>query len=372
MAHSISMTWSDGFEHDFHALWLRENSSSPEVRDPTTQHKTELTAFLPLGLSIVRRDESDDAISLEFSDGHVAEFTKNALREAAEHPWPKAADDCVYLNQSSSSDLLWFELEQVVCSGGSLLRFLNHVARHGIGLIRGLSLEPEGIRHLTDHIGYIRYTNSGGISDVRSVSEAYDLSMTTRGLEPHVDNPYRDPQPGYTLLHCIRNDAAGGDSVLIDGFAVAEVLREEDPSAFESLCKTQVVFRYQDEQAILRDAGSMIEVWPDGSLRHVRFHGRADQVPALGIGELEAFYMARRKLADLIWSPRCSIQFKLQPGEMYFVDNFRFLHGRTAFSLETGERHMRQAYMDRDVVFSRRNVLAVNDAAPPWQPRIHD
>ncbi|MEZ5593155.1 MAG: hypothetical protein R3F53_21585 [Gammaproteobacteria bacterium] len=31
-------------------------------------------------------------------------------------------------------------------------------------------------------------------------------------------NPYRDPTPGLQLLHCLANDAEGGDSVVVDGF----------------------------------------------------------------------------------------------------------------------------------------------------------
>ena len=42
------------------------------------------------------------------------------------------------------------------------------------------------------------------------------------------DNPYRKPIPGIQILHCIVNEAKGGDSCLVDGFAIAEHLRETD------------------------------------------------------------------------------------------------------------------------------------------------
>ena len=52
---------------------------------------------------------------------------------------------------------------------------------------------------------------------------------------------------------------------------------------------------------------------------------------------------------------------------------YRLLHGRTAYQLEGGVRHMRQGYVDRDSTASRRQVLrhtlagsvGANDADAP-------
>src|SRR5436305_1362659 len=78
-------------------------------------------------------------------------------------------------------------------------------------------------------------------------SDVYGLSMTNRGLEHHVDNPYRVSQSGYTLLHCIRYDAEGGESALIDGFYIAEQVKQERPDYFKALCTVPIVFRYADD-----------------------------------------------------------------------------------------------------------------------------
>jgi gamma-butyrobetaine dioxygenase len=43
---------------------------------------------------------------------------------------------------------------------------------------------------------------------------------------------------------------------------------------------------------------------------------------------------------------------------MLIMDNYRLFHGRSAFQLEGGIRHMRQGYMDRDSTASRRLLLA--------------
>ena len=67
-----------------------------------------------------------------------------------------------------------------------------------MALVRGLPREHDALQLLTDLIGPIRQTNWGGIADVKSIANGYDLSMTDRALEPHVELPRRhlgvDPQ----------------------------------------------------------------------------------------------------------------------------------------------------------------------------------
>lgn len=185
-------------------------------------------------------------------------------------------------------------------------------------------------------------------------------------LEPHADNPYRVPQPGFTLLHCLRNDAKGGESILVDGFRVAEILQNEDPELFKTLVEVPVVYRYRDDEATMEYTAPFIDIWPDNSIKQTRFHGRCDQVIPTSPSILDTFYEARRRYAELIWSKDIQLQFKLNPGEMYFADNYRMFHGRASFELESGVRHMRQAYMDRDVVSSRQRTLMRDISSQPW------
>lgn len=159
--------------------------------------------------------------------------------------------------------------------------------------------------------------------------------------------------------------------MLIDGFRVAEIIREEDEELFDALSTIPVIYRYQDDQAILEYTAPFIDVWPDGTIKQTRFHGRCDQVVATDPALLDVFYRARRRYAELIWSDEMQLVFKLRPGDMYFADNFRLFHGRKPFELRTGERHMRQAYMDRDVISSRQKTLMRDITSMPWQPRIH-
>ncbi len=265
----------------------------------------------------------------------------------------------------------WHELESLRADPQKLLALLSDLARVGFALVRHVPAVNQGSREFLDLIGYTRMTNNGDIEDIKALprGQHYDLSMTPRALEPHVDNPYRIPQPGYTTLHCLRNDAEGGESVLIDGLFVAEKIRRERPDLFAALSTTPVVYRYCDDQAILENTAPFIDVAPDGRILHLRFHGRCDQVVAADPDVLDTFYAARRMYSGIISSAAAQLVFKLQPGELFMVDNYRLFHARRGFRLDTGIRHMQQAYVDRDVVSSRQKTLLRDPGARPWKAR---
>ena len=54
-----------------------------------------------------------------------------------------------------------------------------------------------------------------------------------------MDLCYYESPPGLQLLHCLRFDEsiAGGESTLIDAFAVARALRRSQPRAFADLAR---------------------------------------------------------------------------------------------------------------------------------------
>jgi gamma-butyrobetaine dioxygenase len=361
-----------GIAHEFHAFWLRESSTNPEHRDPNTGHKLRDAEDIPLDVKISQVSERPGELELLFSDGHRASYPLTRLRQAAQRPFTEELVGQKVFWNASLKPLPWYQQTELESQPQVVLELLNDIARLGFALVRGIPAQANGMARFIDLIGYMRMTNNGGIEDIKALPDAqvYDLSMTPRALEPHCDNPYRVPQPGYTLLHCIRNDAQGGDSALIDGFYVADKVRRERPDLFEALCTVPIVFRYADDQAILEHTGPFIDRGIDGTVNHARFHGRCDQVIATDPATLTTFYEARRMYSRLIMSDETQVRFKLQPGEMFMVDNYRLFHARSGFRLETGMRHMQQAYIDRDVVSSRQKTLLRNLNAKPWKSRI--
>ena len=77
-------------------------------------------------------------------------------------------------------------------------------------MFSGVPVRPGALFNVGGTFGFTRETNFGALFDVRSTAEASDLAYTSLPLDPHTDNPYRDPVPGVQLLHCLVNETSGG------------------------------------------------------------------------------------------------------------------------------------------------------------------
>src|SRR5437763_787362 len=71
----------------------------------------------------------------------------------------------------------------------------------------------------------------------------------------------------------------------------------------------------------------------------------------IGYDDMEDYYAAYRRFAELIEDPAMQVTFKLRPGEAFIVDNTRVLHARKAFS-GTGKRWLQGCYADKDGLLS--------------------
>ncbi|MCK2182898.1 2-trimethylaminoethylphosphonate dioxygenase [Halomonas getboli] len=355
----------DGRSREFAALWLRERSPDAETLDPGTGQRLIEAAELPLELAVEHADIDGNALALRFSDGHATRFPLAALDTHDGERGDSVPGRTLW--DADLDALPRADFAAAVSDDAALLELLEGLHRYGVALVSGVPTDEHGMQALIDRVGPLRRTNWGGIADVKSVANAYDLTMTQRGLEPHTDNPYRDPIPGYIWLHCLTNAADGGDNTLVDGYRAAQVLRERDPAAFDCLTRVTPRFRYRDEGTWLESEGPLIELDSRGRVSRVRFNNRTERVDALPADELERYYAARHAFYALITSDELTVHLKLDPGQMLIMDNYRLFHGRSAFELAGGVRHLRQGYVDRDSTASRRLTLRtrLTDVATP-------
>jgi gamma-butyrobetaine dioxygenase len=207
------------------------------------------------------------------------------------------------------------------------LAWLESFLTLGFVIFEGVPTQPGTVLKVGSMFGFTRETNFGALFDVRSTPDATDLAYTSIALDPHTDNPYRAPVPGIQLLHCLANETSGGQSTLVDGFAVAQALRTKDPQAFEILAGTPVRFKY------------------------------VDFVPLFEPQQLQAYFRARRLFDHALRAPDFEIRFLLAAGDLVMFDNCRLLHGRTGFDPAEGLRHLQGCYIDIDGPRSLYRVL---------------
>jgi gamma-butyrobetaine dioxygenase len=85
-----------------------------------------------------------------------------------------------------------------------------------------------------------------------------------------------------------------------------------------------------------------------GTYRQIRFNTKLDD-PVLRPGiDLDGYYAGRRWLTEWLNDPSHQVTFRLEPGDVMFMDNHRALHGRTQFDSSKGRRHLQGGYIDHD------------------------
>ncbi len=320
--------------------WARDACRCDECRDPgNDQHLVDATALA--GWTVVRTDRDDGAMRVTLhhrsGDRHVCLIPTTPPDDLAIEPWPAAFAERIRAEADR-----W---------PGDRLRFVDRVATRGLALVGDCGTVPGTVLEVGRAIGFVRETNYGTLFDVVAEPDPINLAYTPLGLPAHTDNPYRVPCPTVQLLHCLTAAAEGGASRFVDGFAVADRLRAEDPAAFETLATTEVRFRYHGAGVDLRARRPLIELDGDGRVRAITVNNRSMEALPPGRSDAGRFYAAYRALVALLDRDQHAVELTLRPGELVAFDNRRVLHGRRAFPA-TERRHLQGCYVDIDAVRS--------------------
>ena len=161
-------------------------------------------------------------------------------------------------------------------------------------------------------------------------------------------------------LHLLRHvGGSGGETLLADGFRAARLLGERYPASFKLLCTTRIEHRSLDpiHRLDYRSHDTVIRIDPHSqNLEWIRYNPY-DRSPAPFAENLQGpMYRALASLGLLLEDPDATLKFKLQPGRLLLVDNWRVLHGRTAFS---GRREMCGCYLPRDDWLNKARQVAL-------------
>jgi gamma-butyrobetaine dioxygenase len=356
------------------AVWLRHNCPCPDCRDPVTGQRLIEITDIPNGPRATVTADTGDVIEVTFTpDGHRSRFSRAWLAshtDGTAEPDPRTEDGKVLWRAADLPAVPAADWAGYAADAAVRERLLDAVARYGCALLRGVPATPGMVLTVAETFGYVRETNYGKLFDVRVVPDPDNLAFTSRAIGPHTDNPYRDPVPTLQLLHCLRDatadgTAAGGDTILVDGFAAAAALREEDPVSFAVATGTPVPFGYLDQGTELTARQPLISLSPRGRIACVRLNNRSLRPPRLPAGQAEALCAAYRAWTLTAGRPEFALRLRLTPGDCLIFDNTRVLHARTAFAPSSGpaQRHLQGCYADLDGLLSTLAVLRRSSSA---------
>ena len=351
----VAATWSDGTTSFWPAIWLRDQCACSQCRHPSGQRLFEI-GDLPEHPRIERvTTQGDGSVRVAWTEGHVSIYPAAFLYEHNLKTRRAAAP--ITLWGADLAALPEGDWAAIARDPAAELAWLEAYHRYGFGLLRNVPARPGMVAEVGDRLGFVRTTNYGRLFDVISVPDPNNLANTALGLGVHSDNPYRDPTPGVQLLHCLVSDAPGGDSILVDGFAAAEQLRTEAPGQFDLLARVPANFRFADKDADLQARRPLICVDVEGRIAAIHFNNRSFAGIDGPVELVEPWYAAYRNFARLLKQPERALAFRLAPGDLLVMENERALHGRTAFDVNLGRRHLQGCYVDKDGLESRMRVL---------------
>ncbi|MCR9257333.1 MAG: TauD/TfdA family dioxygenase [Alphaproteobacteria bacterium] len=361
---AVRLDWADGGRFTLSGLWTRFNCACPNCRHPQSlERKIDLLA-LPDEIDVTSAVPGDDGwLTLVWSDGHQGRFAPDWLFAHA----PERGAEDLYRQPpprawgaEMTGHLPRFDHSAVMTEDRALRDYCIALRDVGAAIVENMPTSPGALTRTAERIGHLRTTHFGTLFDVVSMKNPNSNAYTPIALPLHTDLPDKEHVPGIQFLHCLVNDAEGGDSILADGVHGAALLRQSDPEAFRILTEVTADFRYKSAERDYRTRSHVIHLDREGDVREIRLNNSIFDAQMSAGPQADALIRAYRKLFRIMSDPKNHIRFRLKAGEMMAFDNRRVLHSRTAFDPSTGGRHLQGCYVDMEDVRSRIRVCARN------------
>jgi len=355
--HRFELHWNDGKTARFHYLWLRDNC--PTTLHPDTQERVFNQLSVSADIHPLRFSIDNDTLAIDWSEqNHTSVFSGAWLRENAysESLIVREPPTSVSWDASFIERVVRVNYQDLMSNDNTLLEWMSQLDRDGLILVTGMPSTEAALDDVANRIDYQRRTNFGITFEVRNEPKPINLAYTAVALPLHTDLPNQETPPGYQFLHCLANDAEGGESIFADGLRVLEDLRLEAPEHFDLLAKYAIPFRFHDDDHDIINYHPVINLDHLGNIVELKYNAHIAEIFDLPEAIMHDYYLAYRNLMQRVHSPNYVITLKLNEGDMAVFDNRRVLHGRNAFE-PTGKRHLRGCYVDRTEFKSRLRVL---------------
>ena len=247
---ALNVEWSDGEKSSFNYMWLRDNC--PNAHDKDSRHR--MFNILKVSQDINPKKynvNKEGKLEIEWSEGnHISYYDPKWLRENCytiknkkKYVSPYQLWDCSLQENLISISI---EHDEIISSDKGLIKWLELLHYKGIAIVKNTPTEKESAFPVLNRISHTRETFFKTPFEVVNISKPNNSAYTARALNNHMDLPWFENPPGYQFLHCLINEAEGGNSSAVDAFAVADYLRKNEKEIFETLVNVPLKFRDKD------------------------------------------------------------------------------------------------------------------------------
>ncbi|KAL2843646.1 P-loop containing nucleoside triphosphate hydrolase protein [Aspergillus pseudoustus] len=249
---------------------------------------------------------------------------------------------------------------EVMDSDTALYRWLDNIYHYGFCFVKDTPVDPEATENLLKRIAFIRTTHYGGFWDFTADLTFKDTAYTNEFLGAHTDNTYFTDPARLQLFHLLSHENGdGGASLLVDGFEAAKTLIEENEYHAQTLrIISQPAHASGNENHLITPSRQFpVFNWHSDMnyLYQIRWNNY-DRAAKWNwtVEQQWRWYEAARHFDEILRRPEMEIWTQLEPGTAIIFDNWRMLHGRSAF---TGKRRMCGGYTNNDDFLSRYRLL---------------
>ena len=354
---SLQVTWADDqLVTQYPWIWLRDHAHDEQTLHPQTQQRQLYTADVPRDLVASTAAVVNDLVEIFWDDvtqppsrlpvSFLYEF-RVAKSAGAAPPNAKSLWD-------QPIDTPTVPFDHVMNTESGLEQWLTLVGTFGFCIVVDTPATTAASEGLLRRISYVRETIFGAFWQFTADLTKADTAYTNLELRPHTDGTYSLDAPGAQMLHCLHFHGTGGDSTIVDGFALARKLLREHPQHYDTLSRVAVPGQYIGDGSHLVAARPVLRHDTHGELVQVSFNNY-DRAPfLLEQSAMIAFYDALRAFERLANDVSRQWRQVLAPGRALLFDNWRVLHGRAAY---TGVRQMCGGYVNREDMISRSRLL---------------
>lgn len=180
-----------------------------------------------------------------------------------------------------------------------------------------------------------------------------------------MDLLYFESPPGLQFLHCVKNEATGGESIFVDSFRAVQAVKLNSQMWFHSLCQFPVTYQYENDGQHYSYTRPHVVLDPHCSDRisHVNWAPPFQGPFQIDIdsGPLRQYMSAIKGFANVLDDPTSQYEMKLKQGECAIFMNRRVLHSRREFDANSGERWLKGTYVDMDAFDSKFRTLSATN-----------
>ncbi|KAI9473729.1 MAG: trimethyllysine dioxygenase [Benjaminiella poitrasii] len=362
----VFLDWNSRETSIYNHFWLRDHCRCKQCYHPITRQRLINTFSIPRDIQPAAIDSTENGLVVTWPDGHRSTYAWDWLYTHSYSPVLRTSEPL-----ANKKPKLWdaelkstpVDYEAVMQTNEGLRQWIDQLETYGIAFVEGVPTTIEDTEKLARRVCFLRETHySQGMWSFTADLAHADTAYTQLALGAHTDNTYFTEPAGLQMFHKLEFKGQGGDSLFVDGFSIAKQLKALSPNAYRTLSSTLVPTHSAGDENVLivptPRANPILNHGPDGELFQIRYNNDdRSTLDHLSSTQLDEFYDALFLWHNLLTSKKNEYWDSLPPGRVVIFDNWRVLHGRSAF---TGHRRICGAYFPWDDYKSRARTIRMS------------